>query len=136
MLPDDVLLEIFYFYEKISVGDSYSPLRNTWHTLVHVCFRWRYLVFASPHYLNLQLEYGGHAPISEALGAWPVLPVILVSSPGGFLSSDKQWDNLVAALESEHYNRICQIEIFDMTDSRCERFAEAMQKDSRHSAAQ
>src|SRR5712672_930871 len=123
MLPDDVLLEIFYFYEEFT-GFSFFHLQNTWYTLVHVCCRWRYLVFASPHYLNLQLEYAGHAPMSEALDAWPVLPVVLVSVS----SSDKQWDNLVAALESEHYNRICKIEIFDMTDSRWERFAAAMQK--------
>jgi len=127
MLPDDVLLEIFYLYLEIGCGRSW---RNTWHTLVHVCCRWRYLVFASPRYLDLQLEYGGHGPISEALDAWPVLPVILVSSPGAVSSSDKQLDNLIAALESEHYNRIYEIEIekFDMTNSRWERFAEAMQK--------
>src|SRR5712672_4467386 len=119
MLPDDVLVEIFCYVNIRDWG-----MQNPWHTLVHVCCRWRYLVFASPHYLNLQLEYAGHAPMSEALDAWPVLPVVLVSVS----SSDKQWDNLVAALESEHYNRICKIEIFDMTDSRWERFAAAMQK--------
>src|SRR5712675_576290 len=128
MLPDDVLLEIFYFYEEISVGQSYFSLRNTWHSLVHVCCRWRYLVFASPNYLNLRLEYAGHAPMSEALDAWPVLPIILVSPLGGSSSSDEQWDNLIAALDSEHCNRICQIEIPDMTNSRWEGFAEAMQK--------
>jgi len=35
---------------------------------------------------------------------------------------------LVATLESEHYNRICEISITDMPKSRWERFAAAMQK--------
>ena len=35
---------------------------------------------------------------------------------------------MVAALESEHSNRICEIYIDDMTNSRWERFAAAMQK--------
>src|SRR5712671_7100231 len=99
VLSDYVLLEIF-FHVNIRDWDS---MQNPWRALVRVCRRWRYLVFASPRRLNLRLEYYGHAPMSEALDAWPVLPVMLVSSPHRVSSSDKQWDNLVAALESEHY---------------------------------
>jgi len=126
VLPDDVLVEVFSFY--LYVDRSWYTSGITWHALIRVCRRWRYLVFASPRRLNLRLEYYGHAPMSEALDAWPVLPVMLVSSPHRVSSSDKQWDNLVAALESEHYNRICQIEHFNITNSRLERFAEAVQK--------
>jgi len=117
-LPDDVLVEIF-FYVNITHWD------NLWHALVHVCQRWRYLVFASPRRLNLQLEYYGHRPMSEVLDAWPVLPVRLMSGLGG---SGQQLDNLVAALESEHNNRIYKIQIITMTNSLWERFAAAMQK--------
>ena len=114
--------------------DDYHPLwetlRNAWHTLVHVCRRWRAVVFPSPHWLNLRLEYEGHQPISKVLDAWPVLPVALIS---GFnelshQKSDKRWGDMVAALESEHYNRICKIHITDMTNSCWERSAAAMQK--------
>jgi len=99
-----------------------------WHTLVHVCRRWRYLVFASPRRLNLRLEYRGRRPMSKVLDTWPILPVILISTvqirPG-----DQQWDNTVAALESEHCNRISEIHITDMKIMGCwERFAAAMQK--------
>jgi len=69
-LPDDVLVEIFLYV---------NGRRNQWHTLVHVCHGWRYLVFASPRFLNLQLEYRGYRPMSEALDAWPVLPISLIS---------------------------------------------------------
>jgi len=131
--PDDVLVDVFNFY--VNIDDLPWPTsRNTWHALVHVCRRWRYLVFASPRRLNLQLEYGGHRPMSGVLDAWPVLPVILKSGVE-FLPSgrrhpkwNQRWDNMIAALESERYNRICQICISDMTNSRWERFAAAMQK--------
>jgi len=63
----------------------------------------------------------------QALDPWPILPVILTSSlTAPFF--DQWWDNTVAALESEHYNRICEIYIDDMTNSRWDRFAAAMQK--------
>jgi len=131
VLPDDVLVEIF-FYVNIRGG----VIPNPWHALVHVCRRWRYIVFASPLRLNLQLEYGGHRPMSEVLDVWPVLPVKLISGveilPSGLPHprSDQRWNNIVAALESEHYdvNRICEINITNMTKSRWRRFAAAMQK--------
>src|SRR5712671_4506815 len=109
-------------------------MQNRWHALVHVCRRWRYLVFASPHRLNLRLEYEGHGPMSEVLETWPVLPVTLISSmeilPNGLPhpKSDQRVGNTIAAFESEHYDRICEIHIFDMTNSRLERFAAAMEK--------
>ena len=55
VLPDDVLLEIFDFYMNVDV--FYEDKRETeaWQTLVHVCRRWRYLVFGSPRRLNLRL---------------------------------------------------------------------------------
>src|SRR5712672_1085854 len=42
--------------------------------------------------------------------------------------SGRRWNNIVAALESEHYNRICEIHIFYPTNSRFQRFSAAMQK--------
>src|SRR5712672_562704 len=121
MLTDDVLVEIFFCV-------NIPSLRNGWHVLVHVCRRWRYLVFASPGWLNLRLEYEGHGPLSVVLDPWPVLPVILTSSGLLHSKSDQRWDNLVTALESEHYDRIYEIQISNMTQSHLARFAAAMQK--------
>jgi len=130
MLSDDVLVEIFKVY--IDELPWWAP-PNVWQILVHVCCRWRYLVLGSPRHLNLRLEYTGHGHMLEVLDAWPVLPVILKSNdilPNGFPhpKSDQQWDNILAALESEHYNRIREIEIYVGTTSRWDRFAAAMQK--------
>jgi len=128
VLPDDVLVEIFEFY--LTKGYlSYHGLRNTWRTLVYVCRRWRHLVFASPRRLNLRLEYEGFGPLSELPDAWPVMPLILLSSRNGHPTENQRWDNWVAALESEHYNRICEIGFLDINStSRWEGFAAAMQK--------
>ncbi|KAH9954659.1 hypothetical protein BC827DRAFT_1386711 [Russula dissimulans] len=120
-LPDDVLGEIFF---QVNIRDLNSDIRNQWHTLVHVCRRWRYLIFASPRHLDLRLEYYGRRPMSEVLDAWPALPISLVPSFG---RSIKWSGNMVTALESEHSNRICEIDI-GVADSDWERFTEAMQK--------
>jgi hypothetical protein len=62
--------------------------------------------------------------MSEALEAWPVLPISLISVFGLL---NKQWDNRAAALELEHYNHICEIHTM-MDNSHWERFTEAMGK--------
>jgi len=129
MLSDDVLVEIFNFY--VIEYLPYNTWRNAWHTLVHVCRRWRYLVFASPRRLNLRLKYGGHGPMSEMLDAWPVLPVILILGSEISLplpKLDQEWNDTINALESENENRIREIYILYATNSRLERFAAAMQK--------
>jgi len=72
--------------------------------------------------------------MSEMLDTWPFLPVTLSSRVEWLRSGlphprlDQWWDNIVAALESEHHNHICEIHILDMTNSRLERFTAAMQK--------
>ncbi|KAI9449313.1 hypothetical protein F5148DRAFT_1153181 [Russula earlei] len=123
-LPDEVLVQIFYFYANDKrIGT------NGWHTLVQVCQRWRYVVFASPRSLNLQLVYTGKRPMSEMLDVWPVLPVVAVlttsSSSGPYVDL---WANISAALESEHHHRICGINLFFNRIEHWERWATAMQK--------
>ena len=46
MLPDDVLLEIFDFYVDEEEGLPFKSIYiQEWITLVHVCRRWRRVVF-------------------------------------------------------------------------------------------
>ena len=98
MLPDVALLEIFDFYL-----DEYSV--SAWHTLVHVCRKWRNVVFGSPRRLNLRLWCDENTPVRERLDVWPHLPMVIVGGGGG------RWgvNNLIAALE--HNDRICQVGI-------------------------
>ncbi|KAI9442079.1 hypothetical protein F5148DRAFT_804177 [Russula earlei] len=120
-LTDDALLKIFDLYVNHS-----NPGTNGWHTLVHVCHRWRSIVFASPGHLNLRIEYRGKRPLSEMLDVWPVLPVVIRN--GSDLWYSWSWENLVGALESEHRHRICKITLWNIPKSQWERLAAAMQK--------
>jgi hypothetical protein len=98
VLSDDVLLAIFDF----CVVDGRV---EAWQPLVHVCRRWRCIVFGSPRRLNLRLDYTpGKMPVKETLDVWPALPLIVK----GLLSSRTQ-DDIVVALG--HRGRICQIDL-------------------------
>ena len=78
MLPDDVLLSIFDF-----CADEREITKEeieAWQSLVHVCRRWRTLVFGSPRRLNLRLVCTENTPVRNTLGVWPPLPLVVQSS--------------------------------------------------------
>jgi hypothetical protein len=65
-LPGDALLETFHFYlDDKDPNDIYSA--DQWHTLVHVCQRWRSVVFASPRRLDLRLLCSGDRSVRAML---------------------------------------------------------------------
>src|SRR5260221_5208216 len=47
---------------------------ESWQLLVHVCRRWRSLVFGSPRRLNLRLFCTPETPAKDTLAVWPALP--------------------------------------------------------------
>ena len=108
-LPDDALLVIFDLYVVehkglpdiidfiIGIGSCRKEIES-WQPLVHVCRRWRGLVFASPQRLKLRLCTSARM----SLNVWPALPLLIRG--GGPV------DNVIAELE--HSDRIHQIEIF------------------------
>ena len=115
MLPDVALLEIFHFYV------DQGPWMTAWHTLVHVCRKWRNVVFGSPRRLNLRLQCKASTPVRERLDVWPHLPIAIVGDGG-------KWgvDNLVAALK--HNDRICQINIWPVSSLQIEKALAATQQ--------
>ncbi|KAI9458971.1 hypothetical protein F5148DRAFT_1219720 [Russula earlei] len=123
MLPDGVLLDIFGCY----VNDQ-NVRTSDWHTLLHVCQRWRYLTFASPLRLGLRLEYTGKKPMAAMLDVWPVLPIVITQSTWVGDHGMSCANNIVTALESEHSDHIHGIQLFDIPSSLLERVAAAMQK--------
>jgi hypothetical protein len=103
VLPDVALLEIFDYYVN-QVREGYLSVEvEAWHTLVHVCQKWRSVVFGSPLRLNLRLLCTTKTRIRETLAVWPPLPIIV------WYNSDPTWgiDNLMAVLE--HNDRVCEI---------------------------
>ena len=108
VLHDDVLLYIFDFYmDFYATGNRHQSTEgalDAWQTLVHVCRRWRCLVFGSPRRLNLRLLYTAKMPARESLDVWPALPLIVSSDV-----SSTSVDNVIVALG--HSDRVCQIDL-------------------------
>ncbi|KAH9176083.1 hypothetical protein EDB89DRAFT_2065859 [Lactarius sanguifluus] len=77
VLPDNVL-QIFDFCRINHDPDAYPPRPVwDWHQLVHVCQRWRQIVFASPRRLDLQIYCTYGTPVRENLCCWPALPIAI-----------------------------------------------------------
>ncbi|KAI0299798.1 hypothetical protein BC826DRAFT_966802 [Russula brevipes] len=101
VLPDDVLLDIFDFCKLASSCPSCG-----WFKLVHVSRRWRSLVFASRHRLDLRLFCTYGTPVRKILDCWPPLPIIVqYDDPTGLRPhSTGEDDNIIAALQ--HSDRV------------------------------
>ena len=84
---------------------------ESWQSLVHVCRRWRGLVFGSPRRLNLQLFCIPGRSARKTLDVWPALPLFIRGD-----ASETSVDNVVAELG--HSDRICQIELNCSTTSK------------------
>jgi len=120
-LPDDVLLETFEFYldkdnaDGLKHGDHYDG----WQTLVHVCHRWRCIVFASPRRLDLKLYCTRQRPVnSKTLDIWPVLPIVIFAVD---MQTKEDVTNVISALR--HHNRVCKIYYEAFQDSFLGEFA-------------
>ena len=119
MLPDETLLEMFYFYHKETITSWWW-----WKPLVDVCRRWRRIVFASPRYLDLRLFCTCTTPTRISLDIWPPFPIHITYSP--LEAPGEGEDNIIAALE--HHDRISHIFFDDLRSPVLERFAVVMQK--------
>ena len=106
MLPDDVLLEIFDFLVEEEVVRPFrvniEAYIEEWQTLVHVCRRWRSLVFESPRRLNLRLFCSNRTPARDTLDVWPALPLVIKC-----IGRAEIVDNVIAVLECS--DRVCHI---------------------------
>ena len=118
MLPDVALLEIFDSY-VISLGYK----KQTWHTLVHVCQKWRFVAFGSPRRLDLRLACEARTPVRETLDVWPLLPIVIYAHT---LSTSTSVGNIVAGLE--HNDRVCEMYITGVSRSRMENVWAALQQ--------
>ena len=109
-LPDDVLLEIFSFY---MVRSCQSYEEDVWHTLVHVCRRWRSVVFGSPRYLDLQLLCINKRLVN-ALDIWRELPIVIHVDNHEY----PQLPSITNAISSLKRNdRVCKMFIQDVSNS-------------------
>ena len=91
---------------------------------MHVCRKWRNLVFKSPRRLNLELSCSFGRPARAALDIWPPLPINISVYRYDKKSGDV--DNIVAALE--HNDRVCKINLWDVSRSNLEKILAVMQE--------
>jgi hypothetical protein len=99
-----VLLDVFcYFLDD-------TP--QHWTTLVHVCRKWRRIVFASHQALNLRLFCTYGTPVPKALDCWPAaLPIIVEygGSPGLDPPAPEDEYDIISALK--RYARVRSIRL-------------------------
>ena len=126
MLPDDVLLDIFHFHvvQPWEERKHEEKTMKAWQSLVHVCRRWRSVVFGSPRRLNLRLVCSSSTPAGDTADIWPALPLVIEDWNDDIGSVD----NIVALLErSDLVRRITQITLWGLSSSQLEDTSEAMQ---------
>ena len=135
-LPDNVLLNTFHLYQTIGslptdedvllerFLDKKIKYHLKWRRLVHVCRRWRYIVFASPRHLGLQFRCRATTPVGEILAVWPPMQIIIDDPQPTHLDGI----NIIAALE--HPDLVCLIDLSKspLTSSLLERLTTVMQK--------
>jgi hypothetical protein len=120
ILPDDVLLEIFDLFVVESNG---FEAEHWWRTLVHVCRKWRNVIFGSPHRLDLRLVCSDRTAVRETLDVWPPLPIVIHH----YARPKSGGDNIIAALERN--DRVCRITLkLDPRWEMVEKVLDAMQE--------
>ncbi len=119
VLPDDVLLVVFDFHLVKYAKRDKDTCR--WQTLVHVCRRWRSIVFGSPRRLNLKLRCTPKTPARDSLDVWPALPLLIQ----GDIYEESDVDNIIAALERS--DRVCKISLH-VPKSHLEKVLASMQE--------
>jgi hypothetical protein len=123
VLSDNVFLDIFDLY--IQDARYHDPFEGTeaWNTLVHVCRRWRSVVFESPLRLDLQLLCTDNTPVREMRDIWPPLPIMIQAE-----GSIPDVDNIVALLK--HNDRICEICLYKVPNLLLEKICAALIQES------
>ena len=125
MLPESVLLDIFRFYKE-DLDRPYPVWK--WHLLVHICQRWRQLVFASPLRLDLRIFCSSRNFVGKDLGIWPAFPICVdfdCHSDRRDGNNAPSEDNIVTVLG--HVDRVCYVRL-GVTRSDLGKISGAMQK--------
>ncbi|KAH9954681.1 hypothetical protein BC827DRAFT_1386724 [Russula dissimulans] len=108
-LPNELLLHIFSFHRLLSGEHNRPPPAAwRWHTLAHVCQRWRHLMFTSLRHLEARLIVPRKSP-KTPLDFWPALPLSVWYESDNYPMSVEQKADVVAAFK--HSDRIREIRL-------------------------
>ncbi|KAH9161022.1 hypothetical protein EDB89DRAFT_809941 [Lactarius sanguifluus] len=112
VLPDNVFLDIFDFCLRDSTTSELEVIHHMrkWQILVHVCQKWRRIIFASPRRLDLYLSCSYGTPVRRDLGSWPVTLPLAINYPSSLprLTTDDE-DSIIFALRRT--SRVHRIDI-------------------------
>jgi len=109
-LPDNVLLDTFEFCLGKDDPDDLDGEHNYdgWQTLVHVCYRWRCIVFASSRRLDLKLYCTQQRSVNSLLDIWPAFPIVVHA-----LGSEEDVTNIINIAALRQHNRVCKIDYYN-----------------------
>ena len=120
ILEDHLLLNIFHLCRPVPLeGETDDPRileggkwvhERWWYRLVHVCQRWRYLVFASASNLHLFLVCTYGTPVEDMLKQSPLLPLIMDYNDQDRNVTVEDEEGILVALQLRH--RICRIRLW------------------------
>ncbi|KAH9161024.1 hypothetical protein EDB89DRAFT_2080996 [Lactarius sanguifluus] len=102
VLPDNVFLDIFEFCLRDSTMTELGVIQHMrkWQILVHVCQRWRRIVFASPLRLDLHLSCSYGTPVRRNLGSWPITLPLAIDYPSSLSRlTHRDEDSIIFALK-------------------------------------
>ena len=99
-----------------------SIFGQRWVRLLHVCRRWRSIVFSAPLLLDLNIHLKCRTPMREVtvLDNWPALPIAI--GAGGV--DHEIVENIISAFEYE--DRVSQISVHSRSNNVLETIVEAM----------
>jgi hypothetical protein len=104
-LNDDVLLSIFGSY-RLDDDENWN-LQREWFKLIHVCRRWRHLIYGLPSHLDLQLLCTDGTPVADMLNHSPPLPLIInYQNTYATMTTDDEEGILLALRRHDRVRRI------------------------------
>ena len=125
ILPDEVLLLIFHFHRATYLNGLKDVEQRRpswrWHRLVHVCQRWRSVIFASPNFLDLKLVCHPYTCV-EFTDVWPPFPIIIRNWIYCYFPEDYDFNAAIV-----HPSRVSEMDLC-MTDTELRRLASLMTK--------
>ena len=88
---------------------------------MHVCRRWRGLVFASPRRLDVRLVCTAGTSVRDTVDIWPALPLDIQDD-----ITTKRVDNIISVLKLK--DRVCKIDLDGVTKSKMEEICTVMRE--------
>ena len=122
-LDNDSLLQIFKCY-RLEDGDNWY-FRHTWRRLVHVCQRWRYLVYDLPSHLDMRLLLTNDSPSIDTLSHIPPLPLVIDYSNRTRTMAQKDEENIHLGLQQ--HDRVRRV-VLQAPSSSLRMWLESMNK--------